>query len=297
MRRVGLSLVAILALANVETALAGVGLPRLTDLQAGPYTATLRNDSPSLVVGSNTLTLEMPSELDVRAVRLLLHGPHGQTIEVPLRPVAMLGGASDGRSPDAERHSEQMTDHSQPGAAGHDSTGPAEHGSVAVAMADGHGAPKPAEHGPVPVAMTDGHGVSKPAEHGSVPVAMADGHGVPKPAEHGSAAVAATSDHGTTRTNALPPAPDGHAASTADHGANDTALLRAAIDLPMAGSWRAVMRVADQCGEIHETAVTLDAHDGGPNRVYLAATGSLMVGALAVGLIGRRRAATNLSVR
>ncbi len=73
-------------------ALASEGLPLLCELQAGPYGIALHNDSPSLVIGRNVLTLEVPAEAASREVRLSLLGPNGETLTVPLRPVTVLGG-------------------------------------------------------------------------------------------------------------------------------------------------------------------------------------------------------------
>jgi hypothetical protein len=75
------------------TALASGGLPKLADLQAGPYDIALHNDSPSLVVGRNVLTLEVPSEAASKDVRLSLVSANGETVAVSLRTVTVIGGS------------------------------------------------------------------------------------------------------------------------------------------------------------------------------------------------------------
>jgi hypothetical protein len=90
--------------------LADGGLPEVSSLQAGPFAASLHNDSPSLVTGANTLTLEVAGLPARSSVRLTLAGPHQQLLEVPLRPVQVLDGPADEglgghpHAPDATSH-------------------------------------------------------------------------------------------------------------------------------------------------------------------------------------------------
>lgn len=163
-------------------ALASSGLPLLCDMQAGPYDIALHNDSPSLVVGRNVLTLELPPEAEGRDIQFSLLGPKGETVPVSLRRVTVVGG-------------QQTT--------------------------------------------TDMSGM--------------EGMAMPVPSEY---------------------------------------LMRGAAELPKTGTWRARVEITDTTGTVHSAEQELSAVDGGPNRIYLAATGTLITGALVVGVIGRRRAAT-----
>ena len=175
-----LSLVAALAVLLAGTdALASGGLPLLCDLQAGPYAIALHNDSPSLVIGRNVLTLELPPEAEGRDVQLSLLGTNGETLTVGLRRVTVLGG--------------EQTTEDMPGM---------------------------------------------------------EGMKMPVPSEF---------------------------------------LLRGTAELPKTGPWRARVEVTDTTGTVQSAEQELRAIDGGPNRVYLAATGTLIGGALVFGVIARRR--------
>lgn len=96
MRLLPLPTTALLVLTLASPALAGVGMPKIADLRAGPHAAAIHNDSPMLRTGSNTLTVEIPSLPVGRTVSLRLMSPGGQTVEVPLRrPVVLSGPAED----------------------------------------------------------------------------------------------------------------------------------------------------------------------------------------------------------
>ncbi|HEY5475617.1 MAG TPA: hypothetical protein VIK11_02780, partial [Tepidiformaceae bacterium] len=69
-------------------------------------------------------------------------------------------------------------------------------------------------------------------------------------------------------------------------------LLRGTANLTNAGAWRARVEIIDTTGTVQSAEQDLSAVDGGPNRIYLAATGTLIVGSLLVGVIGRRRLTT-----
>ena len=72
------------------------GLPELASLQVGPFLATVHNDAPTLVTGANTLTVEVPMLVaEAHTVGLILEGPRGERLEVPLRSVQVLGGPDD----------------------------------------------------------------------------------------------------------------------------------------------------------------------------------------------------------
>lgn len=75
--------------------LADGGLPQLASFHAGPFTAGLYDNAPTLVTGANTLTVQVPGLPDHHAVNLSLAGPHGQRLDVPLRPVQVLDGPPD----------------------------------------------------------------------------------------------------------------------------------------------------------------------------------------------------------
>ncbi|TAK22702.1 MAG: hypothetical protein EPO26_10590 [Chloroflexota bacterium] len=265
MRKAALSLAATLAVAWVSPIFAGAGLPRLGDLRAGPYAATLSNDSPTLVVGRNTLTLELPPEIGTRTVRLALLGPHGQTLIVPLRPVAVLGRAGDTNGGEADSHSEAKADHGQMVSGGHDAM-----------KIDDHRAPNTADDQGPPASVA--HDAMKIDDH-RAPNAAND-QGPPASVAHEAMKI---DDHRAPNTA------DDHSAPPDTHAAAEAVLLRGPVDLPIAGSWHARMSVADSGGVVHEAAAIFDAVEAGPSRPYVLATGSLMVGALAVGAIGRRR--------
>src|SRR6266516_4241491 len=86
MRRSCMAIAVALALtASAIPVLADGGLPQVATLRAGPLTAQLYDNAPTLVTGSNTLTLQVPALPDHHAVNLSLAGPHGQRLDVPLR--------------------------------------------------------------------------------------------------------------------------------------------------------------------------------------------------------------------
>jgi hypothetical protein len=100
MRRFALPIALGVLVVSVAPVLADGGLPEIGTLRAGPFTATLHNDAATLVTGSNTLTVEVPSLPDRHAVSLSLTGPSGERVDVPLRPVQVLDGPPDGHSHD-----------------------------------------------------------------------------------------------------------------------------------------------------------------------------------------------------
>jgi hypothetical protein len=92
---IGVAAVVLTVAASAPSALADGGLPELASVQAGPFTAGLYNNAPTLVTGSNTLTVQIPALPDHHAVTLSLDGPHGQQLDVSLRPVQTLDGPPD----------------------------------------------------------------------------------------------------------------------------------------------------------------------------------------------------------
>jgi len=218
---------AALALALSARALAAAGLPRLGDLQAGPYSLVLYNDSPSLVTGRNLLTLEVPPEAADRGVQLEISGAGGQQRSVRLRRVSVVGGAESG--------------HGNSHDSGHDTAAP---DNVAPASTS--------------------HGATGAGHDGS-------GHqGLAAPSAEPSAA----------------------ASETVEVPAGAPVLLRGKVDVPAAGAWTARVTITGPAGEIYSAETVLESVDGGPHRLYLLATGSLMAVALIFGIVARRRPAT-----
>jgi hypothetical protein len=98
-------------------------------------------------------------------------------------------------------------------------------------------------------------------------------------------------------------APDGHSAGghspagtsesaapgAAPHAsAAEGTLLRGAVDLPTAGNWTARLSVVGPAGEAYTVETALNAEYGGPNRLYLLVTGSLMAAVVVFGTVMRR---------
>ncbi len=226
------------ALLAAVPALAAAGLPKLSDLQAGPYSVALHSDSPTLVTGRNVLTLELPPGAGGRAVQLQLVGANGRTLPVQLRRVTVLGGGESG---------------------GHGSPGADTHAAAAAAAGNGSSG-------------ASGQGASGAGSHGS-------------------------GDHGATPTRQPEPDPGGHASAGhapaaedehASEPAGQAVLLRGAIDVPAAGAWTARLSLSDEAGETYVAEAALNAVDGGPNRLYLIVTGTLMAGAVLFGVVTRR---------
>jgi hypothetical protein len=181
MRSLALPAAALLLMASVTSAGAGPGLPKVASLTAGPYTATLHNDSPTLRKGANTLTVEISSLPPDHHVTLQLRGPTGQVLHVPLRPVKVLGGVGGhGDAPGAhgaERspHAEELDSHGK-GDAKVDN-----HGKV-----DDHDRAKAL---PVPAAAPHSQGLAH-NESRSALVAADDDHGSAKNGGTGEAFMA-----------------------------------------------------------------------------------------------------------
>ena len=207
MRKTVLGLAGVLALAVVGGASATGGLPRLGQLQVGPYSVTLYNDSPTLVTGRNVLTLELPGDAADTA-HIDFVGPDGRARAVRLQRVSIFGGAADA-------HGDAMGD--MPGM--------------------DHGAPAADPH----------------AGHGASPLQL-------EPVQ--------------PWIQATPPV-----------------TVRGAVELSPAGIWTVRVSLGGPGGESYSAETVLDATDGSPSRVYLLLTGTVIVAALVVGTIARRRAA------
>lgn len=80
----------------------------------------------------------------------------------------------------------------------------------------------------------------------------------------------------------------GEAASTAGHGHDDhdesAYQIRGKAVLPESGPWTAVLSIDGAAEEFRFNVVP-----GGPNRLFVGATGSVMGAALVFGVVGRRR--------
>lgn len=292
MRRIAVALAVLLLAAGASPVLAGGGTPKLGNIDAGPHLAELSNDSPSLMTGSNTLTVQIRDLPADHTVLLALEGPNGARVAVPLTRVIVLGDLED----DHHSHDESGDDHSSTPPDAH--TAPAganvqpstsdPHGGMTMSpmAADGHASMTGAA-----VAAHDGHGTpATPAPARPAPVA--DTHAAIQPADlHG----AAMSRHGTKPT-------DDHAVSDA-HGSDghgidttqtpgqtsETYLARGTVSLPSTGSWNARLVIRDPAGEevVGETPIIVT--EGGPSTLYLGFTGSLIFGSMLFGLIQRRR--------
>lgn len=137
--------------------------------------------------------------------------------------------------------------------------GPAEahgdDGHGAEESAAGHDAPKSAAAAP---AKSDGHG--------------GDSHGTPAPAP------AKTDDHESS---------DGHGDEDALGEAGYNA--RGKVRLSETGEWKLIFALTDDHGAVTRSEAHVPVEQGGPNRLFLAVTGSLMGGTMIYGAIERRR--------
>jgi hypothetical protein len=102
MRLLTLPLSALFLVGSAASAFAHGGLPHLAAVPAGPHLITVQVDSRTLVTGRNTLTLEVPTLPADQTVTVTLHGPRGEVVAVPFRPLVVLDGAADTHAvPDA----------------------------------------------------------------------------------------------------------------------------------------------------------------------------------------------------
>lgn len=266
----------ILATATLPVpARAGAGLPKIANLQAGPHTASLHNDSPVLVAGSNLLTLEIPSLPSDRVVSLTLEGPNGRQLVVPLQTLTVLSGPGA-----TETHGVSLIDHDaahglpalpsgthdtdhSAANAGHETTLPASMAGMDHSTMAGHAAPTAAVAAPQPAASHHAAGVDAGAGTTAAPAPRWS-----RPT--GAAAVASQEPHSDV--------------------ADEVAFAaRGAVHLDYAGSWLARLEIRTPSGERLIGESRLDAVDTGPSAWYLATTGTLIGGALLVGATQRHR--------
>jgi hypothetical protein len=264
-------LLLLLLLLNAAPAGAGVGLPEVGSLQIGPYRARLLNDSAGLRTGRNTLTVHIADLPADHRATLRLHGPRGEVIDVPLRPLRVLPGPAGGHAAGAATTPE----------AGHDDP-TSRHDQEAHAGAAA-GAHAPDAHTPGRKDQrADLHDEEADGGHAPVDPAHA-GHAPVDPAHAGDSHGAAPDGHDAA-------VPDGHEAGA--HG-GETFMgyaVRGTAGLPAPGAWRAVLTVGNGHGEPLRGELPLDVTTDGPNPLYLGALGVLAGGSVLYGWIGRRRA-------
>lgn len=189
MRKLAAAATVLLAVSVAAPVYAGAGIPKIATLQLDQATATLYNDSPTLLTGKNTLTLEIADLPEGLLVELKLIGPEGQVIPVDLKPLTIVEGPADAHGADshgeedahgaeADAHGEAADSHGQPAA---------DHGSEATdphndSPADDHSTAEADDHA---VAGYNMRGkVSVPSTgHWKVIVELKDAHGVSASAE------------------------------------------------------------------------------------------------------------------
>jgi hypothetical protein len=111
--------------------LADGGLPELGRVPVGPFMAVLHNDSPTLVTGRNMLTVEVGSLPEHHALALGLVGPHGQQLEVPLRPLEFIDGVEEDHANHPDDHGTTQPD------GGHDHHAPTIDHNLSGSLAGG----------------------------------------------------------------------------------------------------------------------------------------------------------------
>lgn len=291
MRRTAVAIAALLLAAGTTPAFAGAGLPKVASIEVGPHRASLHNDSPSLLTGTNTLTVEIADLAADHRVSLTLVGPRGEQIGVPLSTVIVLAGPGGGHGGGEDSHAAAPADDHVAGSDDH-AVKPDDH---ATAVGDPHGA-------------TDGHGtttaVAPVAKDGhGVPIAPVQVKGAPAADAHGTRPTAvephgatAKDDHGTSAS--VPRTAVGHAEDESKDGHGDKAeayMARGSVSVPSTGTWTARLSIRDAHGDEMVGETRVEVSEGGPNRLYLGFTGSLIFGSMLFGLIQRRRPSRPLS--
>lgn len=145
---------------------AGAGLPRIAEVQAGSHAVSIYADSPTARVGANQLTVAVPNLPGDQAVQVLLTGPGGQVVNVPLRPLRVLGAGAGGRA-DAHGAATAQDGHDPAAAPAKDAHGDAmaQAGHSMATAQDGHGAAStPADHAAADT--KDAHGDATADAHG-----------------------------------------------------------------------------------------------------------------------------------
>jgi hypothetical protein len=234
-------------------------MPEIGSLQVGPYRARLLNDSVGLRQGPNTLTVHIPDLPAGHGVTLRLHGPGGELIDVPLRPLRVLRGP-EGRH---EVVTAPTVTPVQASTAGETDTGPVDgatpHDEPAHREATGG---EHAHH--APARPENGHG---PGAHGEDPGAAHAGD-----------------DHAAPR--------GGHDAGAHGGDAFSGYAVRGVVTLPATGTWRAVLTAGNGHGAPLTGELPLDVGTDGPNRLFLGFLGFLTGGSVLYGWIRRRPAET-----
>ena len=277
MHRLAAPLAALLVVAATTPAFAGGGLPLIASVRAGPFEAALHNDSPTLTTGPNLISVELASLPADHVVSLRLDGPRGEAIAVPLSKVTVLDGPEDAHG----------------GAEGaHGKDAPTEHGAASAADDGGmatmsHGT-QPAKVQAQPTPASSPEGMAAEMDH----AAMVHGSAM-EPADHAVSAPGADPRAGASSDDHMvADAHDQAALHLADEASlpgGESYLARGQVSLPSTGHWIAQLVIRDRRGEIYVGQTALEVVEGGPNRLYLGATGSLIAGALLFGTVQRRR--------
>lgn len=292
MRQFALPLACAAALVWPAATLAHEGLPDVAAVPVGPYVVTVLNDSPTLVTGHNTITVQVEDLPAGSRVALRLDGPAGKTVDVPLGPVWLVDGAGPG----------------------HDV---AVHGGAGSAVA----APEQGARGPIPavgrrdaevsaggVAMDHaaiGHGGASGVGPGGASAGdqEATGHGAASRHDPGGAPAGdhAAMGHVRGSPGARDPAPAtgvgaGGAPEAADSRTDGSVagkgfLVRGTVWLESAGRWPAHVVVVPPGGVQYVGHTVVEVVDGGPSPAYLAGAGSAIGAFLVFGMIQRRRLA------
>ncbi|MCC7368751.1 MAG: hypothetical protein IT306_10035 [Chloroflexi bacterium] len=294
MRRTAVAVAALLLAAGTTPALAGGGLPKVASIEVGPHRAAVHNDSPSLLTGSNTLTVEIGDLTADHRVSLMLIGPRGEQIAVPLGPVIVLDGPGGGHgggeasAPNGEDNHASVPADDHAAAPAASSAKADTHGTVAR---DAHGAAESHGTSVTAPAARDSQGAPVQAKlatavdsHAASPAA-ADPHGAGT--QDGHATTASSPSPATGHDEAGP------AAADADHGhETQEYMARGAVSLPSTGTWTARLVIRDAHGEEMVGEAPVQVEQGGPNRLYLGVSGSLIFGSMLFGMIQRRREPT-----
>ena len=279
MRRIAIAIAALLLAAGSSPVMAGGGVPKLANVDAGPHTAEIFNDSPSVLTGANTVTVKIRELSADHTVQLELIGPNGEHVQVRIARVILLDPLDD----DEHSHAEDVDDDG--------------------AKSDGHAAKsgdhaaKPDDHNTV---ARDTHGVIN--SHGE-PVApvqakvapVADAHGG-RPASVNLHSAGVKGDHGSATSVASAAAAHDEAQADDGHGDKTEAYVaRGSVSVPSTGLWTARLSIRDEHGEEMVGETQVQVSEGGPNRLYLGFTGGLIFGSMLFGLIQRRRPSWPLS--
>jgi hypothetical protein len=238
---------------------AAVGMPEIGSLQVGSYRARLLNDSAGLRQGTNTLTVHILDLPAGHGVTLRLHGPGGELIDVPLRPLRVLRGPQ-GRHAVAVVTATTVTPAHALTAGGTDTR--------SVDRARPHDEPA--------------HREATGGEHAHhAPARLENGHG---PDAHGEGPGGAHvgDDHAAPRS--------GHDAGAHGGDVFEGYAVRGVVSLPATGPWRAVLTAGDGHGAPLTGELALDVGTDGPNPLYLGFLGLLTGGSVLYGWTRRRLA-------